>query len=117
MSRGGHAALFAASTRADVKAVVADAPAHRSPAGNPATDPREVITGLRVPTLIFHGTADKTVPVQQTRDYERLARDLNRPVRVEYSDGVEHMVTLQTKDRVAQAAARAHAIAFLKEHL
>ena len=114
ISRGGHAALWAASTGAGVQAVVADAPAH-TPAINlrPAST-LDVLTGLAAPVLIMHGTADKEIPVEQSREYERAALALGKPLAVVYFEGVGHMVSLTTD---SQVEARQRGIAFLREHL
>jgi dienelactone hydrolase len=114
MSIGGYAALVAASTGADVQAVVADAPAHA-----PASDPRppktlDVLSGLTAPLLLMHGTADKLVPVEQSREYEQAARSLGKPLVVGYFDGVGHIASVQPE---SQADARQRAIAFFREHL
>src|SRR5262249_48918856 len=68
ISRGGHAALWAASTGAGVQAVVVDAPAH-VPGVNPRPGkPLDVLAGLAAPLLIMHGTADHEIPVEQSRE-------------------------------------------------
>jgi carboxymethylenebutenolidase len=114
LSRGGHAALWAASTGADVQAVVVDAPAH-TPAINPhPAKPLDVLAELAAPLLMMHGTADKMVPVEQSREYEQAARALGKPLVVAYFEGVGHMASVQT---ASQAAARQRGIAFLREFL
>ena len=114
ISRGGHAALWAASTGAGVQAVVVDAPAH-TPALNPhPAKTLDVLAGLAAPLLMMHGTADEAIPVEQSREYERAARALGKPLVVVYFEGVGHMVTLITE---SQTEARQRAIAFLREHL
>ena len=115
ISRGGYAALWAASTGAGVQAVVVDAPAH-TPAINPhpAEKTLDVLAGLAAPLLMMHGTADPDVPVEQSREYERAARALGKPIVVAYFEGVGHQVST-TKE--SQAEARQRGIAFLREHL
>jgi dienelactone hydrolase len=114
ISRGGHAALWAASTGAGVQAVVVDAPAH-TPAINPhPAKPLDVLAGLAAPLLMMHGTADPDIPVEQSREYERAARALGKPIVVGYFEGVGHQVST-TKE--SQAEARQRGIAFLREHL
>jgi carboxymethylenebutenolidase len=114
ISRGGHAALWAASTGAGVQAVVVDAPAH-TPAINPhPAKPLDVLAGLGAPLLMMHGTADQAIPVEQSREYERAARALGKPIVVAYFEGVDHMVSLIKE---SQAEARQRGIAFLREHL
>jgi dienelactone hydrolase len=106
LSIGGQAALWVASTGASVQAVVADAP--------PSAKPREVLAGLTAPLRVLHGTADKLVSVEQTREYERAARALGKPVATAYFEGVGHLASVQPE---SQAEARRRAIAFLREHL
>lgn len=128
LSRGGNAALWAASTGARVQAVVADAPAHlplRITPVPPST--QDVVAGLTAPTLLLHGTADPTVPVEQSREYESAARALGKSITAVYFEGVGHQVTLAPgraepepladARRTAQAEARRQAIAFLRDHL
>ncbi|HXF67953.1 MAG TPA: dienelactone hydrolase family protein [Burkholderiales bacterium] len=128
LSRGGNAALWAASTGASVQAVVVDAPAHlplRVDPPPPST--QSAVAGLAAPTLLLHGTADRVVPVDQSREYERAARALGKPIRAVYIDGMGHMVTFTPPAREAEALAevrrktqpeaRRQAIEFLREHL
>jgi dipeptidyl aminopeptidase/acylaminoacyl peptidase len=114
MSIGGYAALWDASTGADVRAVVADAPAHA-----PTINPRpakllDVLAGLSAPLLIMHGTADKVVPVEQSREYEQAAHSLGKQLFAAYFDGADHIVSVQSE---SQAEARKRAVAFLRQHL
>jgi carboxymethylenebutenolidase len=114
ISRGGHAALWAASTGAGVQAVVADAPAHR-PAITPApASSQDVVARLDAPLLILHGTADQAIPVEQSREYERAARALGKSIAVVYFEGIGHMPSLLPE---SQIEARQRAIAFLREKL
>ena len=106
LSIGGHAALWVASTGGNVQAVVADAPS--------SAKPRGVLAGLTAPLLMMHGTADKVVSVEQTREYEGAARALGKPVVVAYFDGVGHLASVQPE---SQVEARKRAIAFLREQL
>lgn len=127
LSRGGYAALWAASTGASVQAVVVDAPAHRPRVTPVPPRPQDVVAGLAAPTLVLHGTADPNAPVELSREYERAARALGKSVVAVYFEGVGHQVTLppaggETESLAAarlgvQAEARRQAIAFLREHL
>ncbi len=127
LSRGGHAALWAASTGASVQAVVVDAPAHRPRVTPAPPSTLDVVAGLAAPTLLLHGTADPSAPVELSREYERAARALGKPVVAAYFEGVGHQVTLPSARgeaeslaaarRGVQAEARRQAIAFLREHL
>jgi len=128
LSRGGNAALWAASTGADVQAVVADAAAHLPLRVNPPPpSTQQAVAGLAAPTLLLHGTADRVVPVEQTLEYERAALALGKPVTAVYYEGVGHMATLTPPGaepeavaearRVVQPEARRRAIGFLRQHL
>jgi dienelactone hydrolase len=127
LSRGGHAALWAASTGASVQAVIVDAPAHRPRVTPVPPRPQDAVTGLAAPTLLLHGSADPSAPVELSREYERAARALGKPVQAVYFEGVGHQVTLPPVGGEAgslaaarlgaQAEARRQAIAFLREHL
>lgn len=106
LSIGGQAALWVASTGASVQAVVADAP--------PSAKAREVLAGLTAPLLLLQGTADKLVPVEQTREYEKAAQALGKPVVAAYFEGVGHLASVQPE---SQAEARTRAVTFLRENL
>jgi len=126
LSRGGLAALWAASTGANVQAVVVDASGHR-PRVTPLPSALTVIAGLTAPTFLLHGTADPAIPVEQSREYERAARALGKSVSAVYFEGVGHQVTLAPgraepepladARRAAQTEARRQAITFLRDHL
>lgn len=114
LSRGGHAALWAASTGIDVQAVVVDAPAH-APVVSPAPPTTlTVLAGLNTPVLMMHGTADSLIHVEQSRKYVAAARALGKQIEVVYFDGAGHMVSVVPE---SQADARSRAIEFLHKHL
>lgn len=128
ISRGGNAALWAASTGVNVQAIVADAPAHHPAARmNPAPPSTQtVVGGLAAPTLMLHGSLDRIVPVDQSREYERAARALGKPVTAVFFEEMGHMVTfampgesqaLVEARRKVQPEARRQAIEFLREQL
>ena len=81
---------------------------------HPAEKTLDVLAGLAAPLLMMHGTADQDVPVEQSREYERAARALGKPIVVAYFEGVGHQVST-TKQ--SQVEARQRAIGFLQEHL
>jgi dienelactone hydrolase len=114
ISRGGHAALWAASTGAGVQAVVADAPAHRPTITPAPASSQDVVARLDAPLLMLHGTADQVIPVEQSREYERAARALGKSIAVVYFEGIGHMPSLRPE---SQIEARQRAIAFLREKL
>ena len=114
LSRGGHAALWAASTGADVQAVVVDAPAH-APAIAPAPPSTlTIVAGLKAPLLLMHGTSDASIPVKQSREYEAAAKVAGKQIEAVYFDGVGHLVSLLPQ---SQTEAVARALAFLRKHL
>ena len=113
-TRGGVAALWAASTGADVQAVVVDAPAHVLPGGYKVTPkPIEVVASLGAPVLIMHGTADRTSPIEPSYEYEKAARAIGKQVTTYYVEGGFHMVSVGFGSDVA----RQKAIEFLKAEL
>jgi dienelactone hydrolase len=114
ISRGGLAALWAASTGAGVQAVVVDAPGHTVNINPRPPSTLDVLAGLTAPVLMMHGTADEVVPVEQAREYERAAHALGKPLVAVYFEGIGHQVST-TKE--SQAEARQRGIAFLREHL
>jgi dienelactone hydrolase len=114
ISRGGHAALWAASTGARVEAVAVDAPAHVPAIDRVPPKPLVVLGGLTAPVLLLHGTADDVISVEQTREYEQAARALGKPVAAAYFEGAGHVTTIDPRSR---AEARRRAIDFLREHL
>lgn len=128
LSRGGNAALWAASTGSQVQAIVVDAPAHQPTRVEPAPPSTlTVVAGLSAPTLMLHGTADRLVPVEQSREYESAAQALGKPVIALFFEGMGHQVTAPHVGTEPQALAdarnkmepeaRRQAIAFLREHL
>jgi len=113
-TRGGVAALWAASTGADVQAVVVDAPAHVLPGAYKVTPkPLEVVASLGAPVLIMHGTADRTSPIEPSYEYEKAARAIGKQVTTLYVEGGGHMVSVGFGSDVA----RQKAIDFLKVEL
>jgi dienelactone hydrolase len=128
LSRGGNPALWAGSTGAPVQAIVADAPAHVATRINPPPPSTQtVLSGLSAPTLILHGTEDRAVPAEQSRQYEQAARAMGKPVTALYFEGMGHQVTLMHAGtetpalaemrRKVEPEARRRAIDFLREHL
>jgi len=115
LSRGGHAALWAASTGADVQAVVVDSPAYVPPGVDPRpANPLDVVAGLDATVLTLHGTGDDEVPVDLARTYERAALELGKPLTAVYFEGIGHRTTVQAG---SQDEARRRAIAFFREQL
>ena len=128
LSRGGHATLWAASTGTQVQAIVVDAPAHDAYRVKPPPPTTlTVVAGLEAPTLMLHGTADRAVPAEQSREYERAARALGKPVTAVFFEGMGHQVTAPHAGKESQALAdarrkmepeaRRQAIAYLRKHL
>lgn len=63
-----------------------------------ATDFRPDLAAMTVPTLVIHGTADKTVPIDATA--RKVAAALPQATLVEY-DGEPHGILATQQDRVA----------------
>ena len=128
ISRGGHAVLWAASTGADVQAIVLDAASHHPTWLQPApASTLSVIDGLAAPTLLLQGTEDRISPVEQAREYERAGHARGKPLTAVYFEGMGHLVTVIPSGAEPEALAevrrktvpeaRGQAIAFLREHL
>ena len=114
MSRGGHAALWAAATGAPVRAVVVDAAAHSPAMAVPPPSTLGIVNKVSVPVLLMHGTNDYVIPAAQSREYEKSARALGKVVTAVYFDGGGHMVSVESASR---SEAIKQAVAFLREHL
>jgi dienelactone hydrolase len=122
ISRGGHAALWAASAGAGVRAIVADAPANMTLRVEPAPPSTlDALIDLAAPVLIMHGTADPMAPVEHTQAFEEAASALGKPVTVVYFEGIGHQTSLGTgrapSPPASQAEARQLALTFLQQHL
>ena len=63
---------------------------------------------------MMHGTSDYVISVDQSREYEKAARGLGKPVTAVYFDGVGHMVSVESQSR---ADALKRAVSFLRENL
>lgn len=62
------------------------------------TDFRPDLPAINVPTLIIHGTSDKTVPIDATA--RPAAQAISQSTLIEY-DGAPHGLTVTEKDRLA----------------
>jgi dienelactone hydrolase len=114
MSRGGHAALWAAASGAPVQAIVLDGAAHSPAMAVPPPSTLGIASKVSAPVLLMHGTNDHVIPVDQSREYEKAARAAGKPVVAVYFDGGGHMVSVETATR---PEAIEQAVAFLREHL
>ncbi len=113
-SRRAAVALLVASTGGDVQAVASSgAPYTHLPRAD-EVPPITMVKNLQAPLLMLHGTADEIVDVQQARDYERVIRELGKPVEAHYYEGAPHLLPFmpQTREDVIQRA-----IAFFRKHL
>lgn len=93
LSRGGHGALWAEATGADVTALVLDAPAHRPNIKLPPPTSLDLVDRVAKPTLVLHGTADKVISVGQSKEYEAAAKVLGKPVTTVYFPNIGHVVS------------------------
>jgi dienelactone hydrolase len=114
MSRGGHAALWAAASGAPLRAVVVDGAAHNPAMAVPPPSTLGIVGKVSVPVLLMHGTNDHVIPVNQSREYEKAARAIGKPVVAVYIEGGGHMVSVEPATR---PEAIKQAVAFLREHL
>jgi carboxymethylenebutenolidase len=110
--RGGREALLFANRSREIAAVVAF---------HPAPVKGEEIARLRgVPVQVHHGTADRSVDAQHTRDLERMLRAQGTPAKAFLYEGADHGFLAYTRPTYAPDAAKLawqRAIAFLKQHL
>lgn len=74
-------------------------PALKSAEAFATTDFRPELPHLNVPTLVIHGAADETVPIDATS--RALAEQLPHASRVEY-EGAPHAIFATQQDRLAQ---------------
>jgi len=114
LSRGGHAALWAAASGARVRAVVVDGAAHRPVMLDPPQSTLETLRRISVPVLMMHGTNDNVIPVGQAYEFERYAQTMGKPVEAAYFEGGGHMVSVQSETR---KEAIQLAVAFLRKQL
>jgi len=114
MSRGGHAALWAAASGARVRAVVVDGAAYRPVMLDPPRSTLETLRRISVPVLLMHGTNDNVIPVGQAYEFERSARTMGKAVDAVYFEGGGHMVSVQSETR---KEAIQLAVAFLRKQL
>ncbi|WP_312160919.1 alpha/beta hydrolase [Phenylobacterium sp.] len=129
-SAGGHLALATAMRAADRPAalvlfnpavdLVSIAPALRlSPEAARAISPSALPAGGLPPTMIFHGQADVTVPIQTVRDFCRRASEAGRRCELhEYAGQTHGFFNSRAEDPAIGASpyadTLARAIAFLQ---
>lgn len=114
MSRGGHAALWAAASGAPVRAVVLDGAAHSPPVWPAPPSTLGIANKVSPPILLMHGTNDYVISADQSREYEKAARAAGKTIVAVYFDGGGHMVSVETATR---PEAIKQAVAFLRDHL
>jgi acetyl esterase/lipase len=66
------------------------------------------------PLFVYHGTADQTVPIIQSKHLEKRYAELGLTFEKRYLDGVGHEIPFNRKDVVEAVAA---GISFMKRHL
>jgi dienelactone hydrolase len=104
-SRGGMLALLAASSGAEVQAVVASA-AQLAPGLTATRRPRpidvapvSVAARLTAPVLLLHSVDDPTTDVREVLAYERALRELGKPVEAYYYDASLHELAFAAPTR------------------
>ena len=94
-STGGGMAALAASSGADVQAVVTVSGSFRETLfSNEPRSALSVVKDLRPPILILHATTDQAEPVETSKEYEAQARQLGKNVEAYYYEGGGHAVVL-----------------------
>jgi carboxymethylenebutenolidase len=108
---GGRLALLHGARSREIDAVVAFHPAPMKPAE---------VARLKAPVQIHHGTADHSVPVEETRKLEGALRAQGTPAEVFIYDGADHGFLAYTRPFYRPDYARlatARATQFLHKHL
>jgi acetyl esterase/lipase len=62
------------------------------------------VTAKMAPTLVFHGDADKLVPIQQARLFEKRCQEVAAPYKLVVREGRDHGWPEMTKDDMALCA-------------
>jgi acetyl esterase/lipase len=89
-------------------------PAGSDEAAHRAASPLSYITAAFPPTVIFHGTADTTIPLESSERLFKQLRDAKVPVELHAIDGVPHV--FDSNKEFAEAAAGA-ADLFMDRHV
>jgi len=119
--RGGVHAFMAARAHEEIRAIVVfHGFAFRSSRAQPGAQPYDLVEGVKVPTLIMHGTDDEQAPLESMRRMEARMRTLGKACAFTYYAGARHGFAVRTHPGYEeQAATRSfeEARRFLDTHL
>ena len=119
--RGGVHAFMAALAHEEIRAIVVfHGFAFRSSRAQPGAEPYDLVEGVKVPTLILHGTEDEQAPVESMRRMETRMRSLGKPCAFTYYAGARHGFAVRTHPGYEEHAAAQsfdEARRFLDTHL
>src|SRR5437016_8329387 len=105
--RGGVHAFMAARAHEEIRAtVVFHGFAFRSSRAQPGAEPYDLVEGVKVPTLILHGTEDEQAPVESMRRMESRMRTLGKACAFTYYAGARHSFAVRTHPGYEEHAAR-----------
>jgi carboxymethylenebutenolidase len=119
--RGGVHAFMAARAHEEIRVIVVfHGFAFRSSRAQPGAEPYDLVEGVKVPTLILHGTEDEQAPVESMRRMESRMRTLGKACAFTYYAGARHGFAVRTHPGYEEHAARQsfdEARRFLDTHL
>ena len=119
--RGGVHAFMAARAHEEIRVIVVfHGFAFRSPRAQPGAEPYDLVGGVKVPTLILHGTEDEQAPVESMRRMESRMRTLGKACAFTYYAGARHGFAVRTHPGYEEHAATQsfdEARRFLDTHL
>jgi carboxymethylenebutenolidase len=119
--RGGVHAFMAARAHEEIRVIVVfHGFAVRSSRAQPGAEPYDLVEGVKVPTLILHGTEDEQAPVESMRRMESRMRTLGKACAFTYYAGARHGFAVRTHPGYEEHAARQsfdEARRFLDTHL
>jgi carboxymethylenebutenolidase len=119
--RGGVHALMAAQAHPELRVIVIfHGFAFRSANSVPGAEPYDLVEGVKVPTLVLHGTEDEQAPVAGMRQMEARMRALGKACEFRFYEGAPHGFAVRTHpgyDARAAAPSFDEARRFLAKHL
>ena len=119
--RGGVHAFMAAWAHEEIRVIVVfHGFAFRSSHAQPGAEPYDLVEGVKVPTLILHGTEDEQAPVESMRRMESRMRTLGNACAFTYYAGARHGFAVRTHPGYEEHAATQsfdEARRFLDTHL
>ena len=119
--RGGVHAFMAARAHEEIRVIVVfHGFAFRSSRAQPGAEPYDLVEGVKVPTLILHGTEDEQAPVESMRRMESRMRTLGKACAFIYYAGARHGFAVRTHPGYEEHAATQsfeEARRFLDTHL